>query len=176
MLKKFEKRNVDLLFTDTESLCYHIKRQNPYEIIKQNKNLFDLSAYPKNHELYDPTNKKVIGKMKNESVDGDVHYITEFVGLRSKLYSYLTEDSEEHKRCKGVKRSVVANDIKFQEYKNTLFNRQQVSIKQNGFRSYKHQLFTETVSKVALSFNDDKSYILDNNINTLTFGHYKIKS
>ena len=33
MLKKFEKRNVDLLFTDTDSLCYHIKRQNPYEII-----------------------------------------------------------------------------------------------------------------------------------------------
>ena len=32
------------------------------------------------------------------------------------------------------------------------------------------------MTKIALSYNDDKSYILDNNINTLTFGHYKIKS
>jgi len=88
----------------------------------------------------------------------------------------LTEDAEEHKKCKGVKRSVVANDIKFQDYKTTLFNRQKLTIKQNGFRSYKHQLYTENVSKIALSGNDDKSYILDNNIETLTLGHYLIKS
>jgi hypothetical protein len=175
MLKKFEKRNLDLLFTDTDSLCYHIKRQNPYEIIAQNKELFDLSAYPKSHELYDAANKKVIGKMKNESVDGQVHYITEFIGLRSKLYAYKTEDEDEHKKCKGVKRNVVASDIKFQDYKNTLFQRQKFNIKQNVFRSHKHQLFSENITKIGLSYNDDKSYILDNNINCYTFGHYKIK-
>jgi hypothetical protein len=143
--------------------------------MEENKELFDLSAYPKNHKLYDPTNKKVIGKMKNESVDGEEHFITEFVGLRSKLYSYLTEDAEEHKKCKGVKRSVVANDIKFQDYKNVLFDRQKVNVKQNVFRSYKHQIYTETVSKTALSGNDDKCYILDDNIKTYTLGHYKTR-
>ena len=25
MLKKFERKNIDLLFTDTDSLCYHMK-------------------------------------------------------------------------------------------------------------------------------------------------------
>jgi len=40
-----------------------------------------LSEYPKDNELYDPTNKKVIGKFIKESVN----QVTEFVGLRSKL-------------------------------------------------------------------------------------------
>ena len=67
MLKKFKRKNIDLLFTDTDSLCYHIKHENPYDIIRENKSLFDLSSYPKNNELYDATNKKVIGKFKDEA-------------------------------------------------------------------------------------------------------------
>jgi hypothetical protein len=115
----------------------------------------------------------VIGKMKNESVDGVEHFITEFVGLRSKLYSYKTEDADEHNKCKGVKRCVVKHDIKFENYKHTLFNREKFPVDQNVFRSYKHQLYTENITKIALSCEDDKSYILDNNIDTLTLGHYR---
>jgi hypothetical protein len=174
VLKNVAKENVDLMFTDTDSLCYHFKNVNPYELIKQNKHLFDLSAYPKSHELYDATNKKVIGKMKNETVDEDVHYITEFVGLRSKLYSFTTETYEKNV-CKGVKRSVVKKDIKFDDYKKTLFTRKPKNVGQNVFRSYKHQLYTESIQKTALSCNDDKSYIMDDNIHTLTLGHYKTK-
>lgn len=177
MLKQFERKNIDLLFTDTDSLCYHIKNQNPYETIEQNKDLFDLSAYPKSHKLYDPTNKKVIGKFKDEAIDGEVSYITEFVGLRSKLYSYKTEsksEMEEHHRCKGVKKCVIQKEMKTDLYKQVLFSRQNFKVKQNGFRSRGHQIYTEIVEKVGLSCNDDKSYILDNNIQTLTLGHYKI--
>jgi hypothetical protein len=66
----------------------------------ENKEYFDLSDYAKDHELFDNTNKKVIGKFKNESSDSQ---IIEFVGLRSKLYSYLTyeEKKNDHKKCKG---------------------------------------------------------------------------
>lgn len=178
MLKQFDRENIDLLFTDTDSLCYHIRKQNPYEIIAQNKDLFDLSAYPKDHPLYDPTNKKVIGKFKDEAVDGVMAHITEFVGLRSKLYSYTTEENhvtEEHHKCKGVKHSVVHNELKTQLYKSTLFSRQCFKVKQNGFRSHKHQIYTEEIEKVALSAMDDKVYIEDNNIHTKTLGHYKIR-
>jgi len=89
------------LFTDTDSLCYHVENQNPFEIVKD-KDLFDLSNYNKTDELYDTTNKKAIGKFKNESIS----QITEFVGLRSKLYSYLV-DKEEVKKCKGVTKYVI---------------------------------------------------------------------
>jgi len=173
MLKNFERENIDLLFTDTDSLCYHIKKQDPYNLIKsKGKELFDLSNYPKNHELYDKTNSKVIGMFKNESIN----QITEFVALRSKLYAYKVDfDDEDHKKCKGIKRSVVKHDINFEDYKKTLFDRTTYDVRQNTFRSYQHQIYTETIIKTALSCNDDKCYIMNNNIDCYTIGHYKTK-
>ena len=61
-------------------------------------------------------------------------------------------------------------------YKQCLFNKQNHIEKQNVFRTKHHQIYTQTVSKVSLSFADDKCFIDDNNITTKTIGHYKIKS
>ena len=66
MMKKVNHENIKLLFTDTDSLAYYIKKQDIFEIIKENKDEFDLSNYPKDHELYDPKNSKVLKKMKKE--------------------------------------------------------------------------------------------------------------
>ena len=139
--------------------------------MKENIDLFDTSNYPKTHELYSGINNKVIGKFKNESTE----QITEFVGLRSKLYAFNTDDNESHKKCKGVKSSVVKNEIKFNDYYTTLMERKIKNIKQNTIRSYHHMIYTETVDKVALSCRDDKCYIKNNDIDTFTLGHYKIK-
>ena len=46
------------MFTDTDSLTY--------EDFFEHKHLFDFSNYPKDSKLLDETNKKVIGKMKDE--------------------------------------------------------------------------------------------------------------
>jgi hypothetical protein len=175
MLKHFDKNHLDVLFTDTDSLCYHLKKTDPYEVIENNKSYFDLSEYPKDHKLYDPTNKKVISKFKDESISDGVHYIKEFVGLRSKLYAYTqTEDKSEHKKCKGVSSSVVKKHITFDNYKHTLFSGKDKEVEMTTFRSYEHQIYTEQIKKIALSSQDDKSYICDDQINTYTFGHYKI--
>ena len=66
MLQHVNRKNINLLFTDTDSFCYHIKETDIFEIMKNNMDEFDLSDYPKDHELYNPKNKKVIGKFKNE--------------------------------------------------------------------------------------------------------------
>ena len=171
MKKKFKHENITLMFSDTDSVCYHITKQDVYKEIEQNKHLFDLSNYPKEHFLYDESNKKVVNKFKNESISE----IKEFIGLRSKLYSYMTDKEEEHKKCKGVKKYVVKKYITHENYKNTLFKRENFEIKQNGIRSYGHQLYSETVSKIALSACSDKEYICDDNIHTFSHGHYKIK-
>jgi hypothetical protein len=92
MLKKVKRENIDLLFTDTDSLCYHIRKEDIFEIMKNNKSYFDLSEYPKDDPLYDPTNKKVIGKFKNKSIK----QITEFIGLRAKLYSYSVDKDDKN--------------------------------------------------------------------------------
>jgi hypothetical protein len=173
MQKKFNPQNIEVLFTDTDSLCYHIKHEDPYKVVAENKYMFDLASYPKDHELYDPTNNKVIGKFKDESISNGVHYIKEFVALRAKLYAYSqTDDKDEHKKCKGVKSSVVKKDIKLQNYKEALFDGTDMRVKMNTFRSYGHQIYTEQITKTALSRNDDKCYILDDQIHTRTFGHY----
>ena len=46
--------------------------------------------------------------------------MTEFVGLRAKLYSYKMLDEKETKKCKGIKKSVVDKTISFQAYKECL--------------------------------------------------------
>ena len=69
-------------------------------------------------------------------------------------------------RCKGIKSSVVKSEIKTKDYVNTLYTHEPKFVYQNGIRSYEHELYSETQYKKALSCNDDKVYICDNNINT----------
>ena len=88
IMKKFNPDNVKLLLTDTDSLILNIKNEDPYEVMKSNKDYFDLSNFPKTSSLYDNTNNKIIGKFKDEMSD---NYISEFVGLRSKMYALRTE-------------------------------------------------------------------------------------
>ena len=41
-------------------------------------------------------------------------------------------------------------------------------------RSYNHQLYTEEINKVTFSGDDDKKHVLENRIDTLALGHYKL--
>ena len=78
---KYIKNKFDakLLFTDTDSLVYEIKTEHVYEDFYLDKDLFDLSDYPLHSKFFDPTNKKVIGKTKNE-FKGKI--ISKFAGLK----------------------------------------------------------------------------------------------
>jgi hypothetical protein len=59
-----------LLFTDTDSLAYKIATPNMYaDMLPMAAEHFDTSAYPAWHELYDPANKRVTGKFKDEAVE-----------------------------------------------------------------------------------------------------------
>ena len=71
--------DVNLLFTDTGSLT-----ENVYEDFFKWKDLLDFSNYPKDSKFFNETNKKVIGKIKDEF--GEV-ILEEFFGLKSKMYS-----------------------------------------------------------------------------------------
>ena len=73
-----------MLFTDTDSLTYEIKSEDVYEEFFKWKDLFDFSNYSKDSKFFDVTNKRVIGRMKDEF--GGV-IVNEFVGLKSRLYS-----------------------------------------------------------------------------------------
>ena len=178
-IKKKYGKKARLLFTDTNSLCYEIETKNFYKYIskdisKGSKGRFDTSNFPKDHPsgILVGLNKKVIGMMKDEC-GGQI--MDEFVGLRAKLYGCKMYESKEEKRCKGVKQSVVKNEITFEDYKTCLDTQKEQIQKMYVIRSHKHEVYTEEVNKVALSANDDKRVILKDGIHTLALGHYKLK-
>ena len=100
--KKFYHK-AKLLFTDTDSLTYEIETEDAYKDFWSDKNMFDNSEYPENSPYFDKSNKKIIGKFKDE-VSGIP--INEFIGLRSKMYSYL-EDTNESRVMNVVKQRKV---------------------------------------------------------------------
>ena len=146
-----------LLFTDTDSLCYRIQTEDFYEDISEDvPKWFDTSNYPKGHPIGD-VNKKVLGMMKDKAAGKT---ISKFVGLRSKLYAYKMDDEKADKKCKGVKKAVVKNSITFENYKDCLFTGVTHRAKFNTLRSRRHKITTECITKVALSANDDKRYVI----------------
>ena len=105
-----------LLFTDTDSFTYQIQTEDGYKNSSADKNEFDNREYPENSQFFDKKNKKVIGKFKDIACGVP---ITEFVGVRSKMYSYMKENQKGGKTTKGIKKNVIRKDIKHTDYKNT---------------------------------------------------------
>ena len=92
------------LFTDTDSLTYEIEAKDVYKDFFKDRDMFDNSDYDKNSKYYFDNNKKVIGKMKDEAAGVP---ITEFVGLRSKMYSYMKDNQKGGKTAKGIKKNII---------------------------------------------------------------------
>ena len=95
--------------------------------------------------------------------------ITHFVGLRPKLYSFKVEDEKQLKKCKGIKKNVVKKSIDFDDYVTCLFTGEKQMRKMKIIRSEKHDIYSKEVNKIALSNEDDKRLVLEDNVHTLAF-------
>ena len=128
--------NVKLCYMDTDSFIMNIKTEDFYKDIANDvKKRFDTSNFEVNRPLPTGKNKKVIGLMKDE-LGGKI--ITEFVTLRPKNYSYLTDDCKEDKKVKETKKCVIKRMIKFNDYKNCLLKDEVILKSQQRFRSKGH--------------------------------------
>ena len=125
--------------------------------------MLDFSNYSKDSEFFDDTNKKVIGKMKDEY--GGV-IIDQFVGLKSKMYSIRKIDGSESSTAKGVNMAT-----KFNEFKDVFFNKKIIRHKIKRIQAKKHKIETYEIDKISLSCFDDKRYVLDDGIHTLAYFH-----
>ena len=90
------------------------------------------------------------------------------------MYSYIKDNQEGGKTAKGIKKSVINKDIKHENYKDTLFNNEQIHHKMKTIRSENHQLYSFEINKVSLSCFDDKRYILNDGKSSYAYGHRKI--
>ena len=147
------KYDAKLLFTDTDSLVYEIKTEDFYEDFYLDKDLFDFSDYPVNSKFFDPANKKIIGKMKDE-FKGKI--ISEFVELKSKKYSLISAKDKEVTKVKGVNQK-----IRHKEFVDVLFNKKVIRHNMKRIQSKLHRIGTYNVCKVSLSCFDDKRYVLN---------------
>ena len=119
-MKPKYRDNVKLCYMDTDSFIMHIKTDDFYKDIADDaEKRFDASNYEVNRLLPAGKNKKVIGLMKDE-LRGKI--MTEFVALRPKTYSHLTDDCEEDKKAKGRKKCVIKQRLKCSDYKDCLLN------------------------------------------------------
>ena len=161
--------NVKLCYMDTDSFIIRIKTEAFYEdIANYVEKRFDTSNYEVDKPLPKGKNKKVIGLMKDE-LGGKI--ITEFVVLRPKTYSYLTDDCKGDKKAKGTKKCVIKRVIKFNDYKDCLLNDKLVLKSQQRFKSERHDVYTENVNKIALRSNDDKTLPTSDKITTYPYGY-----
>ena len=118
-------------------------------------------------KFFDPTNEKVIRKMKDEP-EGKI--IGEFVGLKSKMHSMKNIDGKESNAAKGVN---IATEIN--EFKDTLFNKKIIRYKMRRIQGRKHKMGTYKISEISPSAFDGKRLILIDSIHTLAYFHKDLK-
>ena len=83
---------------------YDIKTEDIYDDFYKDKKSLDFNNYPAKSK-HDESNKLVVGKMKHETNDV---VIKEFIRLNLNMYSFMLNDSSEHKKAKDMNKNVVA--------------------------------------------------------------------
>ena len=121
-------------------------------------------------------NKKVICLFKDE-LGGKI--MTEIVALRAKAYAYLLDGYNDDdydknkiisKKDEGTKKCVIKRELKFENYRESLFNDKIILKSQQRFKTDHHKVYPEEVNKIALSSNDDKRLQTFNRITTYPYG------
>ncbi|KYN12413.1 hypothetical protein ALC57_15418 [Trachymyrmex cornetzi] len=162
-----------IIYTDTDSLIYRVECEDVYETMKRNIARFDTSDYPIDNAYGMPlANKKVLGLMKDENNGAKM---TEFAGLRAKMYAVRVDGKKDTKKAKGVKSIVVARTITFDDYTRCLNEEIEMTRRQSCIRSKLHEVYTISESKIALNPYDDKRYFVPDSTETLPWGHWRIR-
>ena len=189
VLKQKYGNRVKLLLSDTDSFVYAVYTEDGYQDLYELRRHMDLSGYEKETPLggfCNASNKKVPRKFSDKK---PLEIIKEVVALKPKMYSIITKKlkpcAEDHvcsSKCqeghystaKGVTK-VAQRSCTHQTYKDVLLTRSTTRVVNNSIRIDDHKLYSVKINKRGLSAYDDKKYILDCGINTLSYGHYSLK-
>ena len=148
---------MELHYLDTDSFIFSFTAiKSLIEDLKYFEEDFNFSDLDPSHELYSEDTKKVIGKMKLETLpELDLE---EAVIIRSKSYSLNIKQNSSHGKHKGVQGH---NTYTLEEYKFCLEN---IEIKYGvnySFTSNKHDISKVKQKKIALNTFDGKRCYID---------------
>jgi hypothetical protein len=170
-MKYHYKNKFNLLYMDTDSFIYEIFTEDFYNDLKKFLNQFDTSNFTASNQFGLPlVNNKKIGLMKIETGE---KIIRRFVGLRAKMYSIDIQNDLEIKKGKGVNKSVISS-YNFDTYLNVLTNKSKILNEMYRIKANKHKLYTIKINKITLNHFDDKRFTMVDNVNTLSWYHYRI--
>ena len=157
MIPKFGNENLRILLSDTDSFCYEIRTENNIYENMRHDSWFDFSNYPIDHPNFDKSNRHVPGKMKDEMGGKQ---ILEFVGLRSKMYSLISENSSQNKKvAKGFLKSMRTN-IDHGLYLRCIDEENlNLSFTANTIRQQNHEMFLLQITKSGLCAYNDKKFV-----------------
>ena len=108
-------------------------------------------------------NKKVLGKFTTEWPNPR-DFIASVCFLKSKLYAILTVSDYTKKKCKGINRQVVSSSMDYSMYQKTYENESMMYHSQEGFRSRKHDIFLESMTKCSMSIICQKRFWHSRNV------------
>ena len=161
-LKNKYNNKVELIYTDTESFIIQVETDDIYIDMSEDKNFYDFSNYTINHPNYDITNKKVLGKFKDEL---NSLIMTEFIGLKPKMYSFEYIDNNVKIKCDEYNNIIInENDkrivLKYDQYNNIIVNnnihkgiKKSISLKHDEYKRslYKEELIYKEIYNLQLN-------------------------
>ena len=103
--------------------------------------------------------------MKDETCGASVK---SFIELKGKMYTYITEDEHECKKAKSINNIIVDDALKYEKYKNILFNATYMNHEMNRIQRKNHHSGTYTINKISFSCYNDKNYHI---LKMETMGH-----
>ena len=172
VLKPKYQDDIKLVYTDTDSFVIQVMTDDLFRDFKDLSDYMDFSDYPKSHPNYDASNKKVLGKFKDELSS---KIMTHFIGLKPKSYAFKVQgDKKEYKKSKGVVKGKVNTELNYDMYERTLNGEIKPTVKFNTIRSKNHHIFSINQTKFALGNFENKRHWLDTNL-SLPYGHYSIR-
>ncbi|KAL5259617.1 hypothetical protein ACHWQZ_G009911 [Mnemiopsis leidyi] len=191
ILKPRYGSDIKLLLSDTDSFIYAVFTEDGYRDLYDIRQHMDLAGYQDGTSLSrfkDVTNKKVPGKFSDEK---PTEVIKEVIALKPKMYSVSTKaltcanSKDVNHSCstvcrdrhsitaKGVSKSA-QKSISHEDYRRVLKEKVTTCCVNRTIRSYNRTLYSIEIKKRGLFAFDDKKFIMNDGINTLSYGHYKL--
>lgn len=171
------KDNVSIVLTDTDSFVLHIRQMTRTQILDMLSPCMDFSNYPEDHPRYSVENKAKPGYFKDESKG---NYLTEVIGLRSKCYitrvkARASNIQKETVVCKGITKPARAK-LSIQAFRNVVKSASKIYADIYSIQAKQREMYTQKISKIALSSSDDKRYLKNCGIHTLPHGSSEEKT
>lgn len=170
-LKNKYGNKINVLMSDTDSFIFKVETEDIYQDIKKDKQIYDFSNYENfdNIDFDRNFNKKVLGKFKDETGGKPIR---KFIGLRSKCYTYKTDDVIK-KTAKGTPKINIKNDLTLEDFEKCINEICSKDVQTLSLVSNNYKMSTKMQYKKSLSPFDDKYYMDNKNgkIEKIPYGY-----